>query len=355
MPSPFVAYASLLLVQAALAQSPAELAKLGWYEAPAGVVTERAFGGVGAGVAIPSHPDGLRSFEALALLKSAGTATFATARHPGLPFDLAAARLVDGLVITDGEADLALWSMLLDHGYPTAPIAGAGARLFIPCPAGFSAQCLTAAVKQQQTVVSTGPLLVATMTAGQPLQVKAWSALDRLLRIELWAHQRVIATRILAAGEQQHFSGTLAWTPSGVGDWVAVRVVSEHGWALSSAFFAAGTPRTAAVTTHLKMVFPELASQQQAGALVTIWDRSPALPGAQRLHQVEMERNELELDAPVTAVVRIELADGRRIDTSLFEATGVPAVLAGATAPLAWPVFEEVLRRCRQVSLESRF
>jgi hypothetical protein len=69
-----------------------------------------------------------------------------------------------------------------------------------------------------------------------------------------------------------------------------------------------------------------------------------------------MERNELEVDAPVTAVIRIELADGRRFDTRLSEVSGVKAMLEdGKAAPLDWSIYEEVLRRCRRVSIESRF
>jgi hypothetical protein len=70
-----------------------------------------------------------------------------------------------------------------------------------------------------------------------------------------------------------------------------------------------------------------------------------------------MEKNELETDAPVTALIRIELADGRQIDVRLPEATGVTGLLrdAGADALLQWGLYEEVLRRCRSISIESRF
>jgi hypothetical protein len=75
-----------------------------------------------------------------------------------------------------------------------------------------------------------------------------------------------------------------------------------------------------------------------------------------------MERNELEVDAPPTALIRIELADGRRIDTRIMEASGVGAVLRDLEASpgkeealLQWSLYEEVLRRCGRISIESRF
>ncbi len=337
---------------AAIAQTPTDYAKLGWHDATASAYTFGRLGGIGPRVEVAQ--DKLTSFEALASLRNGGAATFATSQHPRLPFDLAAARLVDGLVVTDSDRSLALWSTLLDHGYITAPVALAPARLYVECPAGLSEACVVDAVKHQRTVVSTGPLL-AVKASGQQLEVNAASASSRLLRVELWAHNQVVATHPIAPGQEQQYTGTLTWKPAGPGDWIAVRVVAESGWALSSAFFAEGSKPAPPITTHLRMVFPEIASQQQAGALATIFDFSPAVPGAKRLQEVEMERNELEVDAPVTAVVRIELADGRRIDTRLFDASGVRALLDDAPPNTDWALYEEVLRRCRRISMESRF
>ena len=119
-----------------------DLAKLGWH-----AVTEPALrlGQIGAlggqlggqlgGERPPADLASMKSYEALALLRAGGAATFATSAHAGLPFDLGAARLIDALVVTDGpDPALALWSFLLDHGYAVAPIAGSGRQLYVNCP-----------------------------------------------------------------------------------------------------------------------------------------------------------------------------------------------------------------------------
>jgi hypothetical protein len=332
------------------AQEPPDLRKSGWYaEWKAPVRNIGHLGGIGG---TPTELGPMSSFDALAALRHSGAATFADSLHAGLPFDLAAARLVDGLVVTD-DRSLALWSLLLDHGYALAPIAGAGAKMYVHCPDGLNESCPAEAIRHQRTVVSTGPLLTAVASGKNQIEVQAWPGQGRLLRIELWAHNRVIDTRPITDG--QPFTGTLTWTPAGPGDWIAVRAISDQGWALSSAFFSE-IRQPVPLTTRLKMVFPEIASQQQAGAVASIFDFSPGLNFAKRIQEIEMERNELEVDAPVTAVVRIELADGRRIDTRLHDASGVRSLLEDLkAAPLEWSVYEEVLRRCRRVSVESRF
>lgn len=116
--------------------------------------------------AVPSNFAELPSYEELAVLREAGAVTFVTSRHGGLPFDLVAAGVVDGLVLTDdGDRSLTLWSLLLDHGYPVAAMPGAEARIYVPCPAGFPAACFQEATRHQRTVVSTGPILTASLTA----------------------------------------------------------------------------------------------------------------------------------------------------------------------------------------------
>lgn len=305
--------------------------------------------------------EGAEGSQILAEIREQNGATFATRDTASLPFDLAAG-LVDGLVI-DGDESLRLWSMLLDHGYALAPVPGPGGRLIVPCPAGFSVTCIGAAVRQQRAVVTTGPTLITEPRPGQ-IDVSAWARADRpdrILRLELWAHNRVLATREATAGEGQKLTATFAWTPKSADDWVAVRLVAESGWAISSAVRKAGFAPPVPVLSHVKMVFPEIASQQQAGALASVWSGRPGSAGAKRLAEIEMERNEVEVDVPVTGVVRVELADGRRIDMRVFEASGVRGLIEEmATNPrrgealLDWGVYAEVLRRLRRVSFESR-
>lgn len=342
----------LLSASTAFAQPVGELNRLGWHEATGAIWSMGQFGGVGPKVKV--QLGGPNLFEIFVSLRYAGLATYATSQYTGLPFDLAAARLVDGLVVSDGEASLALWSMLLDHGYVTSPVAGPQAKLYLHCPESYSEACAADAVKHQRTVVSTGPLLAAKFAEGK-IEVEAWAGKSSIDRVELWSHNRVIATEAVPAGKGQRFSGKLAWTPAAAGDWVAVRVIAGNEWALSSAFLSEGYKPAPPITTHLKMVFPEIASQQQAGALATVFDFSLGVPGVKQLQEIEMERNEIELDAPPTAMVRIELADGRMIDTSLYEASGVRALLEDAPASTGWSLYEEVLRRLKRISIESRF
>jgi hypothetical protein len=319
-------------------------------------------GALGPRTEVPPGLDGLPSYATLSAWRYLGAATFAGSLHDWLPFDLGAARLVDGLNVTEGgERSLDLWSMLLDRGYTLAPIAGANGRLYVFCPDGLKPACIAAAVRAGRTTVSTGPTLVATPAATNPLliAIDAWARqdqYDRLLRVELWAHGRVVATHAVPPGEsQQHWATTLTWTPQRPSDWVAVRVFAESGWALSSAFFAEPPPPPVPpLLTHVKMVFPEVASHQQ-GMIATVWPVSPSLPGARLIRAVEMDGNSVELDAPVTALVRVDFGDGRRFDARLPEATGVGTLLeAPGQTLLDWSLYEEVLRRCRRVVIESR-
>ena len=327
-----------------------DLRPLGWHEgAVTPVVRAREFGAFGAATA----PGAGASYDALAALRQAGGATFATHRHSGLPFDLVAARLVDGLVITEEpERALALWSLLLDHGYPVTPVADASARMAVQCGTGYSEKCLVDAVKRGQTIVSTGPILAASRE-GSEIAVEAWARQDqpdRLQRVELWAHNRVLATHPVPAESAQHFAIQLPLTS----EWAAVRLVAESGWAITHAFFREPHPAPRPLLTQLRMVFPEIASQQQTGALATIWSGPPDAPGARKLKEIDLERNELSVEAPVTALVRIELVDGRSIDLRPVIASGVLALLQ-QPPPTDWSLYEEVLRRCRRVVIESRF
>lgn len=328
----------------AVLERAVDLGKLGWREE---TPTQIRLGEIGAlGLAVAPAVERLASYDVLTALRQAGGATFATIRHAGLPFDLAAARLVDGLLVTEDANALTLWSMLLDHGYRVAPLPGAKARVAFPCG---GTNCLRDAVRQGRTIVSTGPTLIASRE-GNELAIAGWARQDRpdrLHRIELWAHNRVLSTYEVPA---QQFTMRLPLA----GDWVAVRLIADSGWALSHAFFAETHAEPAPITCQLKMVFPEIASQQQAGAVATIWSGPPEAPGAQKVKELDLERNELTVETPVTALVRIELADGRSIDLRPVDASGVRAMLTGP-APLDWSVYEEVLRRCRRVAIESRF
>jgi len=256
-------------------------------------------------VTLAQAPEGLRS---------------SGVRDPNLPFQLAAG-LVDGLVITaEPDRALALWSLLLDHGHRLAPLPGPGAT-------------------RDNFVVSTGPGLAVTRE-GSSLKVKVWG--DDLQRIELWSHNRVILTK--SAADQD-----IAWTPTNPQDWVAVRLVAKNGWAISPAFTDMTSP--APLMSDVKLVFPEISSQQQAGGRASIWD------GEKLLREIDMERNELAVTVPVQATIRIEMGDGRRVDVRPFIASGVRTMLRELPpdALLDWATYEEVRRRLRRIAIESHF
>ncbi|MBY0506981.1 MAG: hypothetical protein K2X03_23900 [Bryobacteraceae bacterium] len=292
------------------------------------------------------------SLDSLTTARAQGAAIVASAYERRLPF-LLAAGLVDGLTVTeDPERALALWSLLLDHGYVLAPAAGPNGRLVVACP-GDSLDCVAKAIRARHTVASTGPDLAVTMPKPDRLDVRASARDGALQRVELWSHNRVIAAHDAAGPD---IEVTLPWSPSGPGDWVAVRVVAQHGWAISAAFFAQSAPATP-LQSEMRLVFPEISSQQQAGGRATVWDRNPSLPGAVRLREVDLERNELAITVPPAALIRLEMSDGRGLDVRPYVVSGVRTLLESLApeALLSWAPYDEVRRRLRRISFESHF
>ncbi len=332
---------SSIFLLATLGQAP------GWYSAGVDFTLHRVVSADGQSGGLSSAAIEVKP---LAALRQTGAATFAGPLHANLPFDLLAG-LLDGLVVTEEpERALALWSFLLDHGYPLTPLAGPGGRLSVRCPGGMTPSCPVEAIRLRRAVVSTGPGMTASFN-GRDIGVTAWAQPERLLRVELWAHNRVIATREATEAERGRLQVTLAWTPANAQDWVAVRVIAERGWALSSAFHASNVAASAPLISEVKMVFPEISSQQQAGGRATVWD------GGKRLSELEMERNELEVTVPASATIRIEMGDGRSVDVRPMVASGVRTMLGDLKpeAWLDWATYEEVRRRLRRMVLETHF
>ncbi len=347
--------------------------------------------------------------EALSSLRDHGAATFAnhpvrfwmsgvkmdefiTNMYAGMPFDLCAAGLLDGMNINEGgEPVLKLWSLLLDHGYRIAATGGADfsldhpagslpglTRLYVQAAGGLSERALVAGIKAGRTVVSTGPLLVAAMDdglapgsvvrIGQPhrIRVRAWARrdrADRLRRVELYSHGQVLESRELDGREGE---ATLTWSSSSIKhDWVAVRLVAESGWAMTSAFYAASfdwePPKP--VVSRVAVNVAGLQPTELKGASVEVWNNWPTAPGAKVLRALAVASDgKAATDAPVIATIRLVLADGRHRDVRLYDASGVGEILetiskgAEKEAPLLrWDTYTDVLQRCRNVSVDFRF
>ena len=135
--------------------------------------------------------------------------TFVTNMYVNMPFDVVAGGLLDGVNINEGgENALAVWSLLLDHGYRVTATAGADfsldhpggwlpglSRLYIHALEGLSERAIVAAIKNGRTIVSTGPILVASTDDQQPpgsvvaanrthrILAKAWPRYDRADRL----------------------------------------------------------------------------------------------------------------------------------------------------------------------------
>lgn len=344
----------------------------------------------------------LRNHEWLGLIRASGGATFAN--HPlrwwvsgtkfrtnmasSLPFDLCAAGLLDGVNINDKLENLALWSMLLDHGYQVAATAGADFcldrpggpppgvhRMYCYCPEGISSESLAEAVRQGRTIVSTGPTLLVD-AAGRPpgarlamgkthkIAIKAWARgdqSDELARVELWSRGKTISTRSFPKGTELA-DEVMEWTPEGKRDWVAVRVVSRGGWAMSSAFYAGeGWRPREAVTCELALNVTGLGSSERAGAVIEVWDNAPHLITSKRIRKIPLEEA-MRLEVPVTATVVVTTPGGKQREVSVYEATGVHEVVeqiaSGAKREqplLDWATYDEVLKRCQKATATVSF
>lgn len=345
----------------------------------------------------------LRNFEALQLVRSAGGATFAnhplrwwmsgekftTNMYASLPFDLCAAGLLDGYNVTEKPLDIMVWSMLLDRGYRVAATTGADfaldrpigpvpgkIRMYAYCPDGLSASALAKTVRNAHTVVSTGPVLLADidgrppgtmLKTGQAYQIstKAWARADEadhLQRIELWAHGKVVATETFKS-ERAHAEHTFSWRPQGEWDWVAVRAVSRRGWAITSAFYAASDawrpPQP--VECRLTLSAKGLSADQQKRTVVQVWDMAPELTPARKLSEHQFA-NGASFLVPASGTVVVLAPNGQRKEVSIYDATGMPELVkqiaSGAQRErplLDWKTYEEVLRRCREASVELTF
>ena len=348
----------------------------------------------------PKRP--LENFEVLAAIRANGGATFVnhplrwwmkgerfnTNMYSSLPFDLCAAGALDGFNINDGEKELAVWSMLLDHGFKVAATAGADfcldrpagplpgtARMYAYCPDGLTPKSLARAVREGHTVVSTGPVLLADVKGLPPgstlpkqgahrIHVRSWARgdhADPIQKMELWSHGKVIASH--PSTDPVSSDHTFTWTPAGDSDWVAVRVLSKRGWAMTSAFYADG-PRWRAkqpVDCDLEIQIHGLTAAEMQKAEVQIWDRDPALPNAIRT-QTAPATGTMTMKIPVTASVVVTAPGRKRIESRVFDATGAREVIdriAGGKdreQPLTvWSSYQEVLDGCKTGKLRFDF
>lgn len=349
-----------------------------------------------------AHP--LRNFEYLQLIRASGGATFVnhplrwwtsegrfvTNMYSSLAFDLCAAGLIDGFNINEKATELALWSMLLDHGYrvtatagadfcldrPNGPLPGSSARMYCYCPDGMSAPALSAAVRQGRTIISTGPVLLADIDGQQPgatvapgktyaVHGRAWSRGDRpdqLTRLELFAHGRVIATHKLAAGTQEAET-TFQWTPSGPWDWVAVRAVAQSGWAITSAFYAAGSQWRPPQPVQCKMTLDVtgLDAEQLGKTMLEVWDNTPGLVTSKVISRGPLPQDKT-LTVPVSATLVLQAPGGRRKELAVYDALGMPEWIGKIASGVAkegplrdWETYEDCLRRCRQTTAKIAF
>jgi hypothetical protein len=324
-------------------------------------------------------------------MSGAKNETFVTNMYANMPFDAAAGGLLDGININEGgENALKLWSLLLDHGYRVAATAGADfsldhpggwlpglSRLYIEAPGGLNERAIVAAIREGRTIVSTGPMLVASVDGEKPpgsvvasakshrILAKGWARsdrADRLKRVELWAHDRVQQAHDLEGTEGEV---SFNWAPSPEYDWVAVRLVAESGWAMTSAFYAAssGWKFPTPVVSKVVATVVGLSAPERDGAKLEVWDNRPDAPGAKVVHTSFLDADgRAKVDAPVTATIRLIVADGRRRDIRLFEASGVSKISdslskgAQKEAPLLrWETYADVLRRCRNVTVDFKF
>jgi hypothetical protein len=345
----------------------------------------------------------LRNHEQLQLNRASGAATFVnhplrwwtsgerfkTNKYAALPFDMCAARLLDGYNVNEKPDDLKVWSMLLDHGYPVAATAGtdfcldrpAGpppgkTRMYCYCPEGLSGQALAEAVRNSHTVVSSGPILMADINGRPPgtrvlsgqahtIRAEAWadgSQADDLVRIELWSHGRAIATESIE-GKKKHASATFEWTPHGSWDWVAVRVVSRRGWAMTSAFYAATADWSppSPVECEVTLNVSGLSAADRQASVVEVWDKGPALATSRKVSSHPLTEG-LILRTPVTSVLVVRAGNGQRREISVYDSIGVAATIeriangAERERPLLnWETYEEVLSQCRHAKYELQF
>jgi hypothetical protein len=341
----------------------------------------------------------LRNHEILHAIRAHGAATFVN--HPlrwwvtngrfrsnmysSLPFDLCAARLIDGLNINEGDEAQVLWSMLLDHGYRVAATAGADfgldrpegpipgiARMYCHCPEGLSSSALAEAVRKQRTIVSTGPTLVAdingllpgsTVDSGKTYRVtaRAWPRADLndpLLRVELWAHGRAQESKSVNELGSYEF----VWKPKGDWDWVAVKAVSKRGWAMTSAFYAtqSGWQEPGPVNCELTIKTAFASKSYPTDATIEVWNNVPSLAGSELLSKHEL-KPEMTINVPVTATIVVQDGKGIRQEHSVFATTGlgefIDAIAEGEEREkplLDWNSYTHVLEKCKRATLSLR-
>lgn len=355
------------------------------------------WGWVGATRALENH-------ETLHVIRSSGGATFVN--HPlrwwmtggkfrsnmyaALPFDLCAAGLLDGLNINEGQDALKLWSMLLDNGYRVAATAGAdfcldrpsgpmpgAARLYAYCPQGLSQASLSQAIRNQNTIVSTGPTLLAdidgsppgtTLAAGKAYQIKirGWARADEpdeLQQVELWAHGKALATTKFKKGTSDA-TVAMDWKPKGPWDWVSVRLTSRRGWAMTSAFYAADPswqppePVECTLTLQVAGLKPEFYPK----TVVEVWDGAPSAVTSKLISKQTLTASSQELVAPAAGSVVVRAPDGRTKEVSVYDAAGIRAIVdeiakgAKRAEPLLdWSTYERVLKQCRQATAKVQF
>lgn len=244
--------------------------------------------------------------------------------------------------------------------------------MYCHCPDGLTAAALARAVREGRTIVSTGPTLRAdldgqtpgtTVAAGGTYKIRAaaWARgdePDHLDRIELWSHGRVIDAKT-CADQAQHAEETFQWTPKGDWDWAAVRAVSRRGWAMTSAFYAAGPSWQAPgpVECRVTLDVSGLDARQVSQASVEIWDGVPSLVSSRKQKELPLKGN-TQLNVPVSSTLVVRTPNGKSQEISLYDATGMPEliepIIAGENREqplLDWKTYETVLQRCAQATV----
>ncbi|HVJ46332.1 MAG TPA: CehA/McbA family metallohydrolase [Luteolibacter sp.] len=344
----------------------------------------------------------LENFEVLSAIRAHGGATFVN--HPlrwwmkgdrfnsnmysSLPFDLCVASALDGFNINDGPKELGVWSMLLDHGYRVAATAGADfcldrpigplpgtTRMYAYCPDGLSVEALSRAVRNGNTVVTTGPVLLSDVDGLPPgsvlpkrkafnVRVRGWARGDLddpLETMELWSHGKAIASHSVSGTEAHEH--VFEWTPSREADWMAVRLRSKKGWAMTSAFYVESEAwkSRSPLACQLEVNIDGLTAEDLARTKVEVWDREPGLPGAVRLKEIQAEERMI-LEVPATATIVANAPKRSKASSSVYEATGVRPLIEQIARgekqeqPLtSWAAYEHVILKAKSGTLNFNF
>jgi hypothetical protein len=195
--------------------------------------------------------------------------------------------------------------------------------------------------------------------------VKAWARADeedQLQRAELWSHGKAVATMVFES-KVGHAGHVFPWKPEGEWDWAAIRLVTKRGWALTSAFYAAGPTWRAPepVQCRLTVSATGLSADELKETLIEVWEVAPDLAPARRLSQQPFRSGEMLL-VPVGGSVVVVAPKARRKTISVYDAVGMPKfverIASGVQRErplLDWKIYEEALSHCREAKVELAF